>query len=131
MIGDPVARVSTLLKRTVQVAFVDVLGLTPSEVLSAAAPTGQPATVVPAFLYRGYHVRGDLTAHVAASGHPDFTITPALGPSPRVVRIVAEQMVKSGWHPGDWPPACSGSGQGIREQTSSPTRRALTPRWRG
>ena len=67
MIGDLVAQVSKLVGRTVQVAFVDVLGPTPSEVLSGA---GRPAVVVPAFLARGYHVRTDLPAHVAASGHP-------------------------------------------------------------
>ncbi|BBC63610.1 hypothetical protein MMRN_05060 [Mycobacterium marinum] len=79
MIGDLAARVSALLKQTVQVAFVDVLGPTPSEVLGRPAPgrgSAQSAIVVPAFLSRGYHVRIDLPAHVAASGHPT-------SPSPR------------------------------------------------
>jgi sirohydrochlorin ferrochelatase len=98
MVGDLAARVSTLIGRRVQVAFVDVLGPTPSEVLSG---TDGPAIVVPAFLSRGYHVRTDLPTHVAASGHPDVTVTPALGPSRAVVRIVAEQLVKSGWRCGD------------------------------
>ena len=57
MIGDLAAQVSALLDRRVQVAFVDVLGPTPSEVLSRAAACGRPAVVVPAFLSRGYHVR--------------------------------------------------------------------------
>jgi sirohydrochlorin ferrochelatase len=56
---------------------------------------------VPAFLSRGYHVRTDLPTHVAASGHPDVTVTPALGPSRAVVRMVAEQLVKPGWRRGD------------------------------
>jgi sirohydrochlorin ferrochelatase len=98
MVGDLAARVSTLIGRRVQVAFVDVLGPTPCEVLSG---TDGPAIVVPAFLSRGYHVRTDLPAHVAASGHPDVTVTPALGPSRAAVRIVAEQLVKSGWRRGD------------------------------
>jgi sirohydrochlorin ferrochelatase len=98
MVGDLAARVSTLIGRRVQVAFVDVLGPTPSEVLSG---TDGPAIVVPAFLSRGYHVRTDLPTHVAASGHPDVTVTPALGPGRTVVRIVAEQLVKSGWRRGD------------------------------
>jgi sirohydrochlorin ferrochelatase len=98
MIGDLAAQVSTLIDRRVQVAFVDVLGPTPSEVLSGAHG---PAIVVPAFLSRGYHVRTDLPAHVAASGRPDVTVTPALGPSREVVRIVAQQLVKSGWRRGD------------------------------
>jgi sirohydrochlorin ferrochelatase len=99
MIGDLAAQVSTLLGRTVQVAFVDVLGPTPNEVLSGAR--GRRAVVVPAFLSRGYHVRADVPAHVAASGHPNVIVTPALGPGGEIARIVADQLVKCGWHPGD------------------------------
>ena len=100
MIGDLAAQVSALVDRAVQVAFVDVLGPTPSEVLSAL-PAADRAVVVPAFLSRGYHVRRDLPAHVAASGHPDVIVTPALGPSTEIARIVARQLVESGWRPGD------------------------------
>jgi sirohydrochlorin ferrochelatase len=100
MIGDLAAQVSTLLDRAVQVAFVDVLGPTPSEVLSRAAD-GRRAIVVPAFLSRGYHVRTDLPAHVAASGHTNVVVTPALGPSGEIARIVFYQLMKSGWRPGD------------------------------
>jgi sirohydrochlorin ferrochelatase len=99
-IGDLAAQVSTLLDRTVQVAFVDVLGPRPSEVLSQA-PDGRRAIVVPAFLSRGYHVRTDLPAHVVASGHPNVIVTPALGPSGQIARIVFYQLMKSGWCPGD------------------------------
>lgn len=101
MIGNLAARVSALLDRRVQVAFVDVLGPSPSEVLSRAAAGGRPAVVVPAFLSRGYHVRSDLPAHVAASGHRHVTLAPALGPSGEIVRIVADQLTKSGWRLGD------------------------------
>jgi sirohydrochlorin ferrochelatase len=101
MIGDLAARVGALLDRRVQVAFVDVLGPTPGEVLSRVAAGGRPAVVMPAFLSRGYHVRTDLPAHVAASGHPDVTVTPALGPSGEIARIVADQLAKCGWRPGD------------------------------
>ncbi|HTY32661.1 sirohydrochlorin chelatase [Mycobacterium sp.] len=101
MIGDLAARVSAMLDRRVQVAFVDVLGPTPGEVLARAAPSGRPAVVVPAFLSRGYHVRTDLPAHVAASGHPHVIVAPALGPGGEVARIVADQLAKSGWRPGD------------------------------
>jgi sirohydrochlorin ferrochelatase len=99
MIGDLAAQVGAQLGQTVQVAFVDVLGPTPSEVLSA--DSGPRAVVVPAFLSRGYHVRADLPAHVGASGHRNVVVTPALGPSARVTRIVADQLVQSGWRPGD------------------------------
>jgi sirohydrochlorin ferrochelatase len=100
MIGDLAAQVRTLLDRTVQVAFVDVLGPTPSEVLSQAAD-GRRAIVVPAFLSRGYHVRTDLPAHVAASGHANVIVAPALGPGGEIARIVFDQLMKSGWRPGD------------------------------
>lgn len=101
MIGDLAAQVSGLLDHRVQVAFVDVLGPTPGEVLSRAAETGRPAVVVPAFLSRGYHVRTDVPAHVAASRHPNVTISPALGPSGEIARLVADQLAQSGWRPGD------------------------------
>jgi sirohydrochlorin ferrochelatase len=104
MIGDLAAQVDPLVGGTVQVAFVDVLGPTPSEVLSSCAAlshSARPAIVVPAFLSRGYHVRTDLPAHVAASGHPRVTVTPALGPSHEITRTVADRLVKSGWRRGD------------------------------
>jgi sirohydrochlorin ferrochelatase len=105
MIRDLAAQVGRLLHgvdHAVQVAFVDVLGPTPSEVLSRAdSSAGQRAVVVPAFLSRGYHVRSDLPAHVAASGHPNVAVTQALGPSAQIVRIVFGQLVKAGWRRGD------------------------------
>lgn len=101
MIEDLAAQVSTLVHRTVDVAFVDVVGPTPSEVLAEAKAAGRPAIVVPAFLSRGYHVRADLPAHVAISGHPNVTVTPALGPSGQVARIVGDQLLKCSWRPGD------------------------------
>jgi sirohydrochlorin ferrochelatase len=99
MIGDLAAQVSALLGRSVRVAFVDVLGPTPSEVLSAAG--NHRAIVVPAFLSRGFHVRADVPAHIATSGHPDVIVTPALGPGGDIARIVADQLMQSGWRPGD------------------------------
>jgi sirohydrochlorin ferrochelatase len=99
MIGDLAARVGALLGQTVQVSFVDVLGPTPSEVL--AASTDPRAIVVPAFLSRGYHLRTDLPAHVAASGHRNVVVTPALGPGGQVVRILADQLAQISWRQGD------------------------------
>jgi sirohydrochlorin ferrochelatase len=101
MIADLAEQVSTALDGAVYVGFVDVLGPTPSELLSVGADAAAPAIVVPAFLSRGYHVRLDLPAHITASGHPDVTVTPALGPSPRVARILADQLGYAGWCPGD------------------------------
>jgi len=101
MVESLAAQVGTLLDRSVEIAFVDVLGPTPGEVLSRARRSGRPAIVVPAFLSRGYHVRADLPAHVAASGHPDVVVTPALGPSGQIARIVSDQLVQCGWSPDD------------------------------
>jgi sirohydrochlorin ferrochelatase len=84
----------------VHVAFVDVLGPTPEEVLRTL-PTDRSVTVVPAFLAGGYHVRVDLPAHVAASGHQAVTITDPLGPCPSTVRILAQRLAEYGWRPGD------------------------------
>ncbi len=101
MVEELAAQVSSLTARQVEVAFVDVLGPTPSEVLSRAGATGRPAIVLPAFLSRGYHVRADLPAHVELSGHPNVVVTPALGPSGQIARLVGDQLVKCGWRPGD------------------------------
>jgi sirohydrochlorin ferrochelatase len=101
MIGDLAAKVSTTLRRPVHVAFLDVLGPTPTEVLGSAEILDRPTFVVPAFLSRGYHVNVDLPAHVGASGHPDVTVTAALGPSPQMARVVFRRLVESGWRPGD------------------------------
>ncbi|HEY3996074.1 MAG TPA: sirohydrochlorin chelatase [Mycobacterium sp.] len=101
MVESLAAQVGTLLDESVEVAFVDVLGPSPSEVLSRARSTCRPAIVVPAFLSRGYHVRVDLPAHVTASGHPDVIVTPALGPSGQIARIVGDQLMQCGWRPDD------------------------------
>jgi sirohydrochlorin ferrochelatase len=101
LIGELAERVAGLLDRQVQVAFVDVLGPTPAEVLSSPQMIERQAVVVPAFLARGYHVNTDLPAHVAASGHPDVIVTGPLGPCPQMVRVVVERLVESGWRGGD------------------------------
>ena len=99
MIGELTARVSAVLDRRIRVAFVDVLGPTPAEVLRDLGD--DPAVLMPAFLSRGYHVRADIPEHVTASAHPFVTVTPALGPSPQMVRVVTDRLIESGWRPGD------------------------------
>jgi sirohydrochlorin ferrochelatase len=98
MIGSLANRVAAVLGSGVHVAFVDVLGPTPAEVLRGL--TG-PAVVVPAFLSRGYHVNTDIPAYVTASGHSDVTVTDALGPSPELARVLADRLIESNWRPGD------------------------------
>ncbi|BCI51015.1 cobalamin biosynthesis protein CbiX [Mycolicibacterium litorale] len=99
LIGDIADRVAAALDAPVDIAFVDVLGPTPAEVLRAMPE--RPAVLVPAFLSRGYHVRTDIPAHVRDSDHPDVTVAPALGPDPRLVRVVADRLAESGWRPND------------------------------
>jgi sirohydrochlorin ferrochelatase len=98
LIGDLAERVSSTLGSTVHVAFVDVLGPTPTEVLRRF---NEPTVLVPAFLSRGYHVGMDIPAHVEASGHPDVTVTEALGPSPQLARVLADRLIESGWRQDD------------------------------
>lgn len=98
MIAELADRVGGTLGRRVRVAFVDVLGPTPSEVLDRLPG---PTVLVPAFLSSGYHVRADIPAHVARSGRDDVTVTPALGPCPRMVGVVTSRLLESGWRPGD------------------------------
>jgi sirohydrochlorin ferrochelatase len=99
MIGDLVDRVSAELGVAVRTAFVDVLGPTPSDLLRTLG--ARPAVLVPAFLAGGYHVRTDIPAHVAASGHPDVVVTDPLGPSPQLVRVLTDRLVESSWRPTD------------------------------
>jgi sirohydrochlorin ferrochelatase len=99
MVGALADRVAALLRRRIQVAFVDVLGPTPAEVLRTL-PCG-PVVLVPAFLASGYHVRVDIPTHVADSGHDDVTVAPALGPSPQIVRVLTDRLIESGWQPSD------------------------------
>lgn len=101
MIGDLAARVSELLDRPVGVAFVDVLGPTPTEVLADLSARDEPAIVLPAFLSRGYHVRADLPAHIEASGHRRVLVTPSLGPGPGITRILFQNLLETGWQPDD------------------------------
>lgn len=98
LIGDLADQVSTALNAGVHVAFVDVLGPTPSDVLRTLSGR---TTLVPAFLSRGYHVNVDIPAHVATSGHPGVTVSEALGPSPELARVLTDRLLECGWRPGD------------------------------
>jgi sirohydrochlorin ferrochelatase len=99
LIGDLAAQVAAALDRPVHVAFVDVLGPTPAEVLSVTLD--RPTVLVPAFLSRGYHVTSDIPEHVASSGHDAVTVTRALGPDPQLVRVLVDRLIESGWRPDD------------------------------
>ncbi|MDI9917103.1 sirohydrochlorin chelatase [Rhodococcus sp. IEGM 1379] len=81
-----------------RVAFVDVLGPSPAEVLRDIAGH---AVLVPAFLASGYHVHTDVRREVEASGHRSVTVTPALGPDPALARVMLRRLYEAGWQSGD------------------------------
>ncbi len=99
MVAELAGRVGAHLGQRVHTAFVDVLGPTPAGALSAFSDG--PAVVVPAFLASGHHVRVDIPGFVAASGHPDVTVTAALGPSREMVLVLVDRLLESGWRPTD------------------------------
>jgi sirohydrochlorin ferrochelatase len=99
MIGDLAAAMAGVLDEAVRVAFVDVLGPAPDEVLRTLHD--EPTVLVPALLSSGYHVRADVPRHVAASGHPAVRVTPALGPSPELTRAMLDRLLEAGWRAGD------------------------------
>ncbi|MEE2057574.1 sirohydrochlorin chelatase [Rhodococcus artemisiae] len=81
-----------------RVAFVDVLGPSPAEVLR---DSDRPTVLVPAFLASGYHVHTDVPREVAESGHRDVVVTDALGPDPVLARVLVTRLHDAGWRPGD------------------------------
>ena len=89
----------------VRVAFVDLLGPSPSEVLADLDRTFENdrrgAVVVPAFLASGYHVHTDVPREVAASGHRSVAVARALGPDPALAAIAHARLVDAGWCFGD------------------------------
>ena len=99
LIGDLAAQVSAALQQPVRVAFVDVLGPTPSELLREEPH--RRTVLVPAFLSRGYHVSRDIPSHIEDSGHHDVTVTRALGPDPALVRVLVDRLIEAGWRPDD------------------------------
>lgn len=80
----------------VRVAYADVRQ---PDVTSVLADLPGPAVVVPAFLAAGYHVRVDVPAQVAASGHPDAVISDPVGPA--LLPAVLARLSEAGWRQGD------------------------------
>ncbi len=83
---------------TTRVAFVDVLGPSPCEVLRELS---EPAVVVPAFLASGYHVHTDVPREVADSEHRNTVVTSALGPDPVLAAVLHSRLRDCGFRPGD------------------------------
>ncbi len=99
---NTVAKLADLVHRrigvTTRVAFVDVLGPSPCEVLDQ---TPGHALVIPAFLAAGYHVRTDIPRHIMASGHPEVTLCDNLGPDPLLAAVLRDRLRAAGRRRGD------------------------------
>ncbi|MRG59088.1 cobalamin biosynthesis protein CbiX [Agromyces sp. CFH 90414] len=74
---------------TVRLGHVDVQD-PDVEASLAALPAGSPVVVVPLLLSAGYHVHVDLTEATAA--HPEVHLAAALGPDPRLARVLARRL---------------------------------------
>jgi sirohydrochlorin ferrochelatase len=81
-----------------RVAFVDVLGPSPAEVLRQDE---RPALVVPVFLASGYHVRTDIARHVHASAHRQVTVCENVGPDLVLAEVMHHRLWQAGWRPDD------------------------------
>ena len=66
----------------------------------AAETAGRPVVIVPLLLSAGYHVRVDL-AEAAAEASQPVRVTGALGPDPRLARILADRLQENGLRPDD------------------------------
>lgn len=98
---NTVARLADLVAERIgptRVAFVDVLGPSPTELLGQ---TERPALIVPAFLASGYHVRTDIPRHVEASAHRQVTVCDNLGPDPALAAVMHDRLRAAGWRSGD------------------------------
>lgn len=82
----------------VEVAYADVRAPDVTAVL--AGITG-PVVVVPAFLSPGYHVRTDIPAQVAASGHRDVVVARPFGADPALLDVARQRLVEAGFRSGD------------------------------
>ncbi len=79
----------------VRVAYADVRQ---PDVTTVLRGIPGPVVIVPAFLASGYHVRVDIPARIAASGHPDVVLTEPIGPA--LVPALFSRLVEAGWQPG-------------------------------
>lgn len=72
--------------------WVDVQA--PDVVARCAEFADRPVVIVPLLLSAGYHVRHDLAR--AVSGRPHHVVTPALGPDPRLSRLLGRRLEEAG-----------------------------------
>ncbi|WP_431928384.1 sirohydrochlorin chelatase [Amycolatopsis tucumanensis] len=83
----------------VRVAYADVRQPDVTTVLDSVR--GYQAIVVPAFLAAGYHVRTDIPAQIAASGHRNVLLADPFGPAPELVGVMRDRLEWAGYRAGD------------------------------
>ncbi|MFB7663886.1 sirohydrochlorin chelatase [Kitasatospora sp. NPDC056138] len=59
-----------------------------------------PAVLVPLLLGRGYHVKVDVPAALAAAPQVDGVVTGALGPDPVLAEVLHDRLAEAGWRAG-------------------------------
>jgi sirohydrochlorin ferrochelatase len=82
----------------VEAAFVDVQPPQVGDVVRRVTASGRRAVVVPLLLSGGYHVHVDIGR---ATADERATSTGALGPDPRLARVLLDRLGEAGARPGD------------------------------
>ncbi|MFC7401146.1 sirohydrochlorin chelatase [Citricoccus sp. GCM10030269] len=98
--ADPLGqeRIALLVRSVaedVHLAHVDVQSPRVQDVLNSLPP-GRPAVVVPVLLSSGYHVKVDLHEAAVAADRP-VSVAPALGPDDRLVDVLVQRALESGF----------------------------------
>ncbi|GHF23663.1 cobalamin biosynthesis protein CbiX [Amycolatopsis deserti] len=99
VIEDLADRVRAETPVPVRVAYADVRQPDVATVLDSVR--GYQAIVVPAFLAAGYHVRTDIPAQIAASGHRNVRLADPFGPAPELVGVMRDRLEWAGYRAGD------------------------------
>ncbi|MER5864444.1 sirohydrochlorin chelatase [Kitasatospora sp. NPDC002040] len=75
------------------------LGLNTPLLLEVLDGLSGPAVLVPLLLSRGYHVKVDLPALLAAAPQVTGTVAPPLGPDPLLTELLHTRLLEAGWGP--------------------------------
>ncbi|MCX2179716.1 sirohydrochlorin chelatase [Streptomyces sp. SKN60] len=85
----------------VRLAHIELNAPLLTEVLAGLAGSGGDAVLVPLLFARGYHVKHDLPAALAAAPARRARIAAPLGPHPLLVEALADRLAEAGWAPED------------------------------
>ncbi|HJQ46239.1 MAG TPA: sirohydrochlorin chelatase [Amycolatopsis sp.] len=99
VIEELAARVRAEARISVRVAYADVRKPDLKTVLDSVR--GHQAVVIPAFLASGYHVRKDIPAQIAASGHVRTILSAPFGPAQELIDVMCDRLEWAGYRRGD------------------------------